>query len=127
MNVIPYKHLNKWSQIPYPNEDKVYHGLDNNAGYWPLYFIKRNENNSFSTLNGNLIDWEILNPCNVDFKKELIEVQNVQASITCCEIKQAKYWGSGVPVSQITPIALELIKTYSITPCKSAGTVDRFV
>lgn len=115
-----YSYLNKWSQIPYPNQEKVYHGLDNTSGSWPLYFIKRTENNTFTTIDDKPIAWQILHPCNVNFSTELDEVKMIQSNVTPCQIGQAKYWGTGVPISQLTPIALELIKTYSITPAKSA-------
>ncbi|SFD08531.1 vanadium-dependent haloperoxidase [Clostridium uliginosum] len=112
--------FNKWSQIPYPEQTKVYHGIDPTAGSWPLYYFKNQGNGVFTTLDGSPISWEIMNPSNVNFIEELKEVQYVQAHITEEQIKIAKYWGNGVPLNQIIPIALQLINTYKITPPKSA-------
>ncbi|MEG2787798.1 MAG: vanadium-dependent haloperoxidase [Romboutsia sp.] len=115
-----FSYLNNWSQIPYPNENKVFHGIDNTAGSWPLYYIKRNSDNTFSKIDGSHISFEIINPCNINYHDELIEVQEVQLNLTYCQENMATFWGTGVPVQQWTPIFLTLINTYSVTPPKSA-------
>jgi len=34
---------NSWSNIPYPGEERVYHGIDPNAGSWSLVYFKKME------------------------------------------------------------------------------------
>lgn len=112
--------FDRWSQIPYPNQSKPYTPLEVNAGTWPLNFIKANRNGTFSTLCGHTINWNFANPCSIDFNTELKEVESVQANLTPCQIGMAKFWGTGVPIQQWTPIALKLIDTYKVTPPMSA-------
>lgn len=129
MIIIPkaYKHLNHWSEIPYPDERVVYHGLDNNAGSWPLNYIIRKDYSTFETLNGEPIAWQIINPCNVDFEKELEEVYEVKENLTQWQIDSAIYWGTGVPLQQLGPIALKLFESYKITPAKSARIMSALI
>lgn len=110
----------RWSQIPYPNETKPYVGVEKNAGTWPLYYIKFNGSGTFSTLDNTRIRWHIENPCNIDFQRELREVEYVQANLTPCQIGMAEFWGTGVPVDQWTPIALKLVDTYHVSPPRCA-------
>lgn len=111
---------NRWSKIPYPNETKPYVGIEKDAGSWPLYFVRLNSNGNFFTLNCTPIKWNFANPCTIDFNAELKEVENVQANLTECEKGMAKFWGTGVPINQWTPIALTLINTYNVNPPMSA-------
>lgn len=109
---------NKWSEIPYPGQERVYHGIDVNAGSWPLMYLIRRENH-FESPKGEKITFDLAHPSSFDFKSELIEVEDVQTNITKQQIAMAKYWGNGVPVMQITPIILALISTYKITPARA--------
>ncbi|MGL5378448.1 vanadium-dependent haloperoxidase [Clostridium sp.] len=110
----------RWSKIPYPNETNPYVGIEKNAGSWPLCFVKFNGNGNFSTLCNMPIKWNFANPCSIDFNAELKEVEYVQANLTTCQIGMAKFWGTGVPVNQWTPITLTLINTYKVNPPMSA-------
>ncbi|MGL4875862.1 MAG: vanadium-dependent haloperoxidase [Clostridium sp.] len=110
---------NKWSCIPYPYESKPYLGIDNTAGFWPLYYFYR-KNNSFSTIYNETISFNIDNPCNTNFYKELELVEDVQANLTDKQKEIAIFFGTGVPLQQLTPILLKLISAYSITPPKAA-------
>lgn len=110
---------NKWSCIPYPHEPKPYLGIDNTAGSWPLYYFYRKKN-SILTINHQTISFNIDNPCNTNFYKELKLVEDVQNNLTDEQKKIALFFGTGVPLQQLTPILLKLISTYSITPPKAA-------
>lgn len=111
---------NKWSEIPYHNQQRPYSGIDARATSWATYYIKKDDNNVFRKLDGTTIALEILNPCNIDFNTELIEVESIQANLTQCQEGMATFWGTGVPIQQWTPIFLQLISTYKVTPPKSA-------
>lgn len=111
----------RWSQIPYPNETEPYVGIEKNAGTWPLNFVKLNCNGQFSTFCNTLIYWNFANPCSIDFNSELKEVEYVQSNLTPCQVGMARFWGTGVPVQQWTPIALTLINTYKVNPPMSAA------
>lgn len=107
---------NKWSELVYPGVDRVYHGIDVNAGSWPLKYFKKNDSGIYSKLSGENIALEIATPDYFDFQEELKVVEDVQKNITANEIAIAKFWGYGVPLNQWTPIILTLINTYKITP-----------
>lgn len=110
----------RWSKIPYPNETKPYEGIEKNAGTWTMNYFKLMCNGTFTTLEDTPIYLNIKNPCKIDFYQELKEVENVQANLTPCEIGMAKFWGTGVPVDQWTPIALTLVDTYHLSPPRCA-------
>lgn len=110
----------KWSEIPYPNQIVPYVGIEKNAGTWPLFFLKFTTNKKFCSLSNKCLCCSIEEPCNIDFNKELVEVETVLENLTPCQIAIAKFWGTGVPVEQWTPIALKLINTYKVNPPRSA-------
>lgn len=111
-----YHTENRWSQIPYPGQSVPYEGIEKDAGSWPLHFIKYDNNGKFYTMFDEKIHWNFDNPCSIDFNEELKEVENTQINLTPCQAGMAKFWGSGVPVQQWTPIVLKLIDTYKVNP-----------
>lgn len=110
----------KWSQLSYAGEVRVPQGLDPNSGSWPMFFMKRDENGKFMTLDGKLIDFEIQHPDNFNFDKELMIVQDTLDNLTQLEKDIAKYWGDGPATKQWTPIIDRLVDTYNFTPVRSA-------
>ncbi|MEG2290887.1 MAG: vanadium-dependent haloperoxidase [Clostridium sp.] len=112
--------FNNWSQIPYPGQVRVYHCIDPTAGSWPLIYFKNKGTEGFTDKTDNPVAFKIMNPSNINYMEELNEVECVQNNITEEQKKMAKYWGTGVPLQQITPITLQLISTYKISPAKSA-------
>lgn len=105
---------NKWSELCYPGQSRVLHGIDPEAGSWPLVFYKRNENGGFIKPDGSKAIFDLMNPAVFNFNEELIEVQQVQENITEKEINSAKYW-SVMPLVRLINIALTLISTYKIS------------
>ncbi|MGL4992257.1 MAG: vanadium-dependent haloperoxidase [Sarcina sp.] len=113
-----------WATIPYPGMSELPKGVDKTAGSWPLHFMKRDCNGYFYTLKGEKILFDIAPPTTVDFYHDLLEVQKVQATLTNDQKNMAKFWGTGVPVQQWVPIALEIINLYKVTPPKSARILE---
>lgn len=113
-----------WHTIPYYNETALPQGIDKTAGLWPLYFFCRTSEGQFYDLNNQVVYFEIKDPNTIDYDKELKEVVEMQNYLNNNGndkyIEIAKFWGTGVPVNQWTPIALQLITSYKVTPPKSA-------
>ncbi|MEL7655575.1 MAG: vanadium-dependent haloperoxidase [Bacillota bacterium] len=110
----------KWSQLSYAGEVRIPQGLDPNAGSWPLFFISRDKNGRFITLDGKLIDFEIQHPDNFNFDKELTTVKETLDDLLPQQRKIAEYWGEGPATKQWTPIIDRLLDTYNFTPAGSA-------
>jgi hypothetical protein len=110
----------KWSQLSYHGETRVPQGIDPIAGSWPLYYIKREPNKTFTTLSSNPISFEIQQPENFNFDQELLIVKQTQKNLTLHQKEIATYWGFGPPTKQWTPIIDRLIDTYSFTANRAA-------
>ena len=110
----------KWSELSYDGEDRNPQGLEPNAGSFPLYFIKRNEDGKFITMDGEMITFQIQHPDNFDFNKELWIVKNALNNLTKIQKQIAIYWGDGPPTKQWTPIIDRLIDTYNLSPVLAA-------
>lgn len=115
-----YKCYKKWSEIPYPEATSLPVGKDPSAGTWPLHYIKKLCNNCYYSLFNEKICFNLKDPNKIDFEKDLIEVENVQANLTDDQKSLAKYWGTGVPPQQWLPIFLQLIDEYKVAPSSSA-------
>lgn len=113
----------KWSELSYSGDDRIPQGLDPNAGSFPMYYIKRNENCKFTTLDGELITFQIMHPDNFDFDKELLIVREALYNLTKRQTKIAEYWGEGPPTKQWTPIVDRLIDTYNLSPVLAARVI----
>lgn len=111
---------NKWSLLLYPGETHFLHGVDPTAGSWTLNFFKRDSSQNFTDLEGNPLALAIANPSSINFQEELEEVIDVQNHVTPQQIAIAKYFGTGVPLNQITPIVMTLLNTYKIPPPRAA-------
>lgn len=109
----------KWSQLSYAGECRVPQGLDPSAGSWSLYFIKRDENGNFTTLDGKIISFRIQNPDNFNFDEELLIVKHTLNNLTQHQKEIAKYWGEGPATKQWTPIIDRLIDTYNFSPVRA--------
>ncbi|AKL95731.1 phosphoesterase [Clostridium aceticum] len=116
----PKKGEKKWSQLPYAGEKELPRGIDPTAGSWPLYFIKRNRDGRFTTLDGKIIRFTIKHPDNINFCKELSVVEETLNNITCHQREIAEYWGDGPATKQWTPIIDRLLDTYNLSPVQAA-------
>lgn len=110
----------KWSQLSYAGESRVSEGIDPTAGSWPLYYMKRETNQQFTTLDGKVISFAIQNPDNINFDAELLTVQQTLNNLTPHQWEIAEYWGDGPPTKQWTPIIDRLIDTYNLSPVRAA-------
>ena len=118
------KHKYKlWTELPYAGESTPPTNPEQPfAGSWPMYYLKRSNNGGFKDLNGNPITLEIKDPNTIHWNQQLKIVQKTLATLTPKQITIAKYWGTGVPTKQFTPIIDRLIDTYGLTASKA----DRF-
>ena len=112
--------LRRWSQLSYAGEARIPQGLDPNAGSWPLFFMRLDENGKFMTLNGKPCNFEIQHPDNFNFDQEQIIVQQTLDDLTPMQRTIAEYWGDGPATKQWTPIIDRLVDTYKFTPVRSA-------
>lgn len=119
-----FKTYPDWNTLCYYNETTLPKPIDKLAGSWPLYFFCRNNANEFYTHDSKLINFNLKNPNLIDFDKELNEIIQMQDDSNnnpnSNHIETANFWGSGVPINQWTPIALQLISSYKVTAPKSA-------
>lgn len=116
--------LPKWDTIPYYNETNLPKGVDPTAGQWPLEFFNRNSVGKFYDFKNQLIPFQLKDPSLINYEAELKELVNMQNDLNAGGnpkyIEIAKFWGTGVPINQWVPIALQLITSYKVTPPKSA-------
>lgn len=109
-----------WSLLSYPGEVRVPGGIDSNAGWWYLYFIKRYNNEGFTTVEGKPISFNILHPSSINFDDELLIVKEILENLTKEKKLIAEYWGDGPATKQWTPIIDRLIDTYGLGPVYAA-------
>jgi|GEM_PF-623900 len=109
-----------WSQLSYAGEYRVPQGIDPTAGSWYLYYMKHDGRGSFTTLDGKLITFSILDPSNIDFEAELKIVKETLKNLTMHQRVIAGYWGEGPATKQWTPIIDRLIDTYGLSPVYAA-------
>lgn len=116
------KHKYKlWTKLPYAGETMPPTNPEQPlAGSWPMYYLKRSSAGGLADLRGNPIELKIKDPNNIKWDKQLKKVQETLEELTPEQITIAKYWGTGVPTKQITPIIDRLIDTYGFTPSKAA-------
>lgn len=103
-----------WSEIPYAGENKPPMNPEEPlAGTWYLnYFYRTSE--GFIDLQGEKLQL-IRDPNYIDWEEQLEYVLDTLDNITNRQIMIAKYWGTGVPTKQWTPIIDRLIDTYNVT------------
>jgi len=90
------------------------------AGSWSLFFLKQGEEGEFLDPYGKELQFPIKDPRLINFNKELRIVQHTLMNLTSKEEKIAKYYGTGVPTKQWTPVIDRLIDTYDVTPTYAA-------
>jgi len=110
----------KWSELSYAGESRISQGLDPSSGSWTTYFIKKQENGVFTTLDGQPISFDIQHPDNFNFDQSLQIVKYIQKNLTPQQRVIADYWGEGPATKQWTPIIDRLIDTYGLSPVRAA-------
>lgn len=111
----PLCYKNRWSEIPYPGQTDPYKGIEPLAGSWTSTYVNLMSSGRFYTPDNKPIYLNLLDPSQINFSKDLKEVEYVQANLTQTQKNIASYWG-GVPIFQWDPICLELLKTYKVDP-----------
>lgn len=105
-----------WNDLPYPGETvPPRNSVEPLAGHWPLFYLQRNQGGVFTDYVGNVVNLDIRDPNSIDFDKQL-KVVKITHKLTPWQKKIAKYWGTGAPTKQWTPIIDRLIDTYQLSP-----------
>lgn len=109
-----------WTQLPYAGESKPPTNPEEPlAGFWPMYYFRRDAQGMILDLQGNPISLAIKNPNLINWNQELKLVQCILRNLTPHQIEIAKFWGTGVPTKQWTPIMDRLIDTYGVKPIRA--------
>ncbi|MGG1574059.1 vanadium-dependent haloperoxidase [Fictibacillus sp. NRS-1165] len=91
-------------------------GVEATAGNWPTHFLKRNRRGEFTDFKGEVIEWKVKDPSEIDFSgKELAIVRSALNNLTAKQEKIAKYY-AGLPTTNWSLIAGKLIEAYHLSP-----------
>ncbi|MGM0834815.1 MAG: vanadium-dependent haloperoxidase [Bacillota bacterium] len=101
----------KWSEYPYQGETVPPRG-DSQAGYWPMFFFKRESASRFIDPFGRPIQWQIKNPLDIDWQAELQIVEQTMNTITPQQIERARYWATGEFTAKFSRLIYELGTKY---------------
>jgi hypothetical protein len=113
-----------WFELPYAGEQiPPNNPVDPLAGSWPTFYIQNDGEGNFKDLNGNIIQWNVIDPSIVDYDEQLKIVKRILRKITRRQIEITKYWGTGVATKQWTPIIDRLIDAYDVDPARAARIV----
>ncbi|MCY6371314.1 vanadium-dependent haloperoxidase [Clostridium ganghwense] len=111
-----------WDKLSYTGAKRVPLSEEPDAGSWPTFFIKRDENGNFLDDEGKPIYAGIRTPNNgIDFEGEQLE--RVRKVLQCLNHRRraiARYWGAGPASKQWTPIIDRLIDTYGVSAPRAA-------
>ncbi len=131
------QHYLNWSEVAYAGErHPPRNGVTPHAGSWETHYIKHKQDGTgFQSLSGRPIHLEIQDPNTIDWEKQLKLVQQSLQHITEDQITIAKFWGTGPPTKQWTPILNTLIDGYKVDAPRAgrilaafhAGINDAFV
>ncbi|WP_018923960.1 vanadium-dependent haloperoxidase [Salsuginibacillus kocurii] len=111
----------RWSEVPYAGEkEPPTNPVTLDAGSWPLFFLKRGSDGSLLKPDGEKLQLPIVTPDRVDFLAELEVVQHSLKHLRSNQEEIAKYYGTGVPTKQWTPVIDRLIDTYGRSPVEAA-------
>lgn len=111
----------RWSKVSHAGESKPpVDPVTSNAGSWSLTYLKRNIKGDFLTPKGIKMHLPILHPKQIDFEKELKIVQSALRNNDPIHVKNAIFYGTGVPTKQWSPVIDRLIDSYGVTPVYAA-------
>lgn len=115
------KDYKRWTKLPYAGESSPPSNPEEPlANSWKLFFFKLRKDGKLMTLDGKKATLTIRHPKKIDWNQELEVIQQTLANVTSSETQIAKYWGTGAPTKQFTPIIDRLIDTYSVPAAKAA-------
>jgi hypothetical protein len=107
------RNYRQWTQYPYPGEKNPPKGSAT-PGFWPMFFMSKEQNGTFLDPFHQLIHWQIKNPDAIDWKKELTFVEQTLKALTPEQIRIAQYWGTGELSAKITTTIFSLCEKYRI-------------
>lgn len=114
----PYK---RWTDLPYAGEKiPPTNSEEPLCQSWSTHYIRLDPDGTIRDLEGNIMPVAIQHPDAIDWDKQLKAVQKTGRALTEKQIRIARYWGTGVPTKQFTPIIDRLIDTYGITASRAA-------
>ena len=102
----------KWSKIAYPGEIVYPDRVDFNTGYWIMNYFNYIGNGVFSNKIGRVINSNLKNSKEIDFKVELNRVRQVVSKIEKREDDIIKYWSGKSIVEIIMCMSLKLLVKY---------------
>ncbi|HEX3032846.1 MAG TPA: vanadium-dependent haloperoxidase [Bacillota bacterium] len=115
------KNYKLWTELPYAGEtEPPSNPSEPHAGYWPLFFFRRDLQGHLTDPSGKPVKLRIKDPHLINWQKQLQKVQSSLDNLTEDQIKKATYWGTGGATKQWTPIVDRLIDTYGVTAPKAA-------
>ncbi|PLR78516.1 chloroperoxidase [Bacillus sp. V3-13] len=116
-----------WTELPYAGECRPpTDPVEPFAGQWRTYYIRKDKDNGFKTLDGCPIKLAVQNPNTIDWCEQLRIVHRVLDNLTERQIIIAKYWGAGPPSMQWIPIVEGLISTYGVEAPRAARILAAF-
>ncbi|MFC0189481.1 phosphatase PAP2 family protein [Fictibacillus aquaticus] len=103
----------RWSQYPYQGEQTP-PTPEPAPAYFPMFFIRRQSSSEFLDPFGQRIVWQIKNPLEIDWGKELLLVEQTLSSLTPQQIYSAQYWGTVEATQIMTSMIYSLGKKYKL-------------
>lgn len=115
----------RWKEYPYPGEQIPPKGSPQ-AGYWPMFFITRGQNQDFFDPFYQRINWNIKHPTLIDWETELFVVEQTLRFLTPHQIHIAQYWGTGELTEKITTLVFDLAQKYRLGSPSTARLLGYF-
>lgn len=115
----------RWSEYPYPGELVPPQGSPE-AGYWPMFFISRDNSNVFLDPFHQRINWNIKNPNDINWDKELFLVRQTLSSLTPEQLHLAQFWGTVDINKRLSYLILNLTDKYQLGSPDTARTLGYF-
>lgn len=111
----------RWTDLPYAGEKTPPNNPEEPlCQSWSTHYIKLDGDGTLRDLEDNVISLDLEHPKQIDWDKQLRIVRNTAKKLTKKQIQIARYWGTGVPTKQFTPIIDRLIDTYGMSASRAA-------
>lgn len=115
----------RWTEHPYPGE-QIPPKASPEAGYWPMFFISRVGDYDFLDYFQQRIIWKIKNPNDINWKTELLIVEQTLKSLTAQQRQVAQYWGTGEVAEKVTTMICHLAEKYRLGSPNTARILGYF-
>jgi PAP2 superfamily len=97
----------RWSEHPYLGEHNPPIGNPEPSS-WPMFFIRRESNNTFFDPFHQRINWNIKNPNEINWEGELLIVEQALKALTTQHLQLAQFWGTREITARISDITFDL-------------------